>query len=155
MSSDFMSEFPTLARLALSDEQRQALRQGGFVALERRGSGKLVVKLRFRCGGRQHVRYLGAAAEVAERARRELDRFQAARRWARELQKQVRAARLALRAAKTRSAPLLQQLGLAYHGFEVRRRRRQPLARPTPAETIHVTATFPACPQSQENLPHE
>ena len=76
MSSGFASEFPTLARLALSDEHRQALRQGGFVALERRGAGKQVVKLRFRCGGRQHVRYLGASAEAGEQARRELERLQ-------------------------------------------------------------------------------
>ena len=40
MSSDFATEFPTLARLALSDEHRQALRQGGFVAREQRGAGR-------------------------------------------------------------------------------------------------------------------
>ena len=130
MSSDFASEFPTLARLALSDEQRQALRQGGFVALERRGPGKQVVKLRFRCGGRQHVRYLGTTHEVGEQARRELDRLQADRQLAREFRRPAREARRALRAAKRVTAPLLRQLGLAYHGFAIRRPHRGP--RPTP-----------------------
>ena len=96
MSSGFASEFPTLARLALSDEHRQALRQGGFVALERRGAGKQVVKLRFRCGGRQHVRYLGASAEAGEQARRELERLQGDLHLARDVRRQVRAARKAL-----------------------------------------------------------
>ena len=159
MSSDFASEFPTLARLALSDEQRQALRQGGFVALERRGPGKQVVKLRFRCGGRQHVRYLGTSAEVGEQARRELDRLQGDLHLARELRRQLRLARLALRAAKRESAPLLGQLGLAYHGFAIRRPHRGPRPRPIAAnatanETANATQNdvdFNSSPKSKED----
>ncbi len=137
MSCDFATQFPTLARLALSDEQRQALRQGGFVAVERQGAGKRVVKLRFRCGGRQQVRYLGASAEIAARARRELDRLQAERQLDRDLRRQVRAARRALRAAKRASAPLLARLGLAYHGFAIRRPRPGRRPSPTAAQETH------------------
>jgi len=151
MSSDFASEFPTLARLELSDEQRQALRQGGFVALERRGPDKLVVKLRFRWQGRQQVRYLGTSPEAGEQARRELARLQEEQQFARDLRRRARVARRALRAAKAASAPLLDQLGLAFHGFEIRRPQRGPRSVPTvPNETVMDTH-FHSPADSKEN----
>jgi hypothetical protein len=153
MRNDFRTNFPILAGLRLSEEHCQSLRRGGFVAEERRGSGVRVFKLRFRCGSRQYVRYLGTKPETAEEVRRELDQLQEDVRGDRDLRRWARAARHAVRKAKEASEPLLRQLGFAFHGLAIRRLRRGPI--PVPRLTDETLQLF--CVRSfhkeNENVP--
>jgi hypothetical protein len=122
--------FPALANLRLSEGDIVALGEQGFLAPERRGNREYV-KLRFRRGGRQVVRYVGggeAAALVGE----ELKLLQTARRLRRELQRFGRVARHRLREAKIELEPLILGCGFKFHGRAIRRPRR-------PASQINVT----------------
>ncbi len=89
---------------------------------EDRGRGCFYYKLRFRCRGQQHVRYLGSDAAVADRVRAELAKLQAAARLDRELGRLARGAKRILRNAKSRLEPLVQDAGYGFHGLSVRRR---------------------------------
>ena len=106
----------------LPAEHLDALRGQGFVAGEIR-RGRPIYKLRYRFGGRQVVRSLGAEPRRAEAVRGELERLQRNRRTERDLNRLVRRARERLRTAKRESAPLLAELGLAFRGMEIRRPR--------------------------------
>lgn len=116
-----------LARLEIGLTDSEALARQGFVAAEyRSGTGGRrgpYYKLRWRCGGRQRVRYLGRDAEFAEKVRDVLHHHQRRVRTRARLRKLARRARARLRQAKSRLAPLLAERGLYFHGYAIRRRR--------------------------------
>lgn len=114
----------SLDDLQLTAAERDALSRQGFVAAERRGGGRTYYKLRFRLGDRQRVRYLGDD-ESAAHIRRELEQLQAARRAEQRLKRMARAARSALRESKAELAPRLDEDGLRFHGFALRRVRKR------------------------------
>ncbi len=103
------------------DEELAALCRQGFVSEERRGK-RLYYKLRFRCNGKQRVRYLGRDAARAAEVREELWKLQEPRRTELELARLDRTARRMLREAKATLAPLLAEEGFTFHGNAVRRR---------------------------------
>ena len=53
--------------------------------------------------------------------------------------------------AKRTSLPLLSELGLAYHGFAIRRPRRGPRPSPTTANETYTNTDFQSLPKSQED----
>ncbi len=114
---------PELGRLRLGAEELAALARQGFVCGEGRGPGLARYKLRFRCAGRQRVKYLGSDPARAGRVRQELGALQALSRLDRRLARGTRAANRALRAVKGRLGPLLLP-GYAFRGLAVRRKRR-------------------------------
>jgi hypothetical protein len=126
-----MPSTPPVTPFPLSTEELNALGRQGFVSREDRGGGRVTYKLRFRLGGRQHVRYLGADGELVEQVRELLLRLQRATRQARELRDMRRQARRGLRAAKARLAPLLGERGYHFHGLAVRKRRPPSAAKAT------------------------
>lgn len=111
--------FPLLNRLVSAEELR-ALTLQGSIHSERRG-GKTVFRLRYRAGGRQHVRYVSpcdaAALEV------ELTLLQRRYRARRCLRGLATLARQVLRQRKSTLAPLLEARGLHFHGQQIRRFR--------------------------------
>ena len=61
--------------LRLTEEERHALTQQGFVSVDKRGEARYF-KLRFRLRGTQRVCYLGNDPDVAERVCGELQLLQ-------------------------------------------------------------------------------
>jgi hypothetical protein len=121
----------------LTLKQRQSLARQGWISEERRGSRKRVFKLRFRHEGRLVVRYLTTDPRAAERARRELADMQKRAEESRELRGCVRAGRRALREAKAKSLPFVQDMGLMYHGYQLRRPRGSThCLKPTPSTIV-------------------
>lgn len=112
-----------LADLGLGAAERAALRRQGFVSLEFRGQGQIVFKLRFRLGGRQRVRYVGADADRACRVQQALFRWQQDRRRELALGRLSRDAASLLRDIKRRLEPHLNGAGLRFHGRAIRRPR--------------------------------
>ena len=110
-----------LSRLRLTAEELDALKRRGTVHVEQRGT-RNIGKLRFRCRGRQVVRYIGGA-EATRQVQQELAQWQAAYRKTRELQYLTDIARAALRTAKKTLTPYVEQAGYRYHGLAFRRRR--------------------------------
>jgi hypothetical protein len=119
-----------LPQLRLAPEHFEALRRQGFVARERGRAGRDRYKLRFRCGGRQIVRYLGSDPAVAERLHSELARCQAAHRQLRQLRRLCRQAQRLLRETQSLLSPGLEQRGYRFHGRQIRRAMRSALACP-------------------------
>lgn len=113
-----------LAHLRLSPADLAALARQGFVTAERRGR-RTYYKLRFRRGGRQQVRYLGSDPARAAAVERALDQLQQARRHELELPRLTAAARRTMRESKQTLAPLLEAEGLRFHGYAIRRPRRE------------------------------
>lgn len=112
--------FPLLSRLALSDEELDALLRQGFVSREWRG-GKTIFRLRYRVGGRQRVRYVSprdAAALEIELATLQR-RVQARRR----LAAVAVLARDMLRQRRSMLSPRIELRGYHFHGYQIRRRR--------------------------------
>ena len=115
--------FPGLAELGLTQVDLDALARQGFVAPEKGCSGHRRFKLRFRMDGKQVVRYIGTDPIRAARIERELEILQCEHRSDRQLQRQLRMARAALRESKRILAPVLQEMGYQYHGYAIRRPR--------------------------------
>lgn len=109
--------------LARSAEEESAMLSSGCVCAEARGRRSTIYKLRFRCAGRQVVRYLGADSGFAEYVRSRLRMFQRPRRCQRELRQRARQARRLLKDTKAGMAPLLESEGYRFHGLAIRRRR--------------------------------
>lgn len=112
-----------LARLALTPTELAAVKQQGFISREQRSPENIVFKLRFRLNGRQRVKYVGDAA-AAEALRQELRKLQHPHVLLKNLRAVSRAARKICRQEKLRLVPLVEQLGLKFHGRAVRRPRR-------------------------------
>jgi hypothetical protein len=55
---------PILSRFALSDSELSALARQGFISSENRG-GRKTIRLRYRVGNRQHVRYVRPSEVLA------------------------------------------------------------------------------------------
>jgi hypothetical protein len=117
-----------LPELGLTADEIAALRRQGFVSRERRGHGHVRYKLRFRHGGKQHVRYLGQDPQVADRVRQELASLQAATRLDRHLGRLLHEVTPLLRSVKTRLEPVLQDAGYRFHGLSIRRKQSMPAA---------------------------
>ncbi len=113
-----------LCDLRLLPDELKALSTQGFVIEERRGK-RSYYKLRFRCHGRQRVRYLGSCAEVAEQIRLEVDELQRWHKRDREFARLSRRARVVMRDVKSMLEPLLGKEGCYFYGNEVRTMRSQ------------------------------
>lgn len=113
-----------LRELRLSETQLLALKLQGCVSLERSHSGRMIGKLRFRAGGRQVVRYVGADEHRLAAVRHALAQWQAAHHAARRLQHTMRAAAALLREARHRSEAVLAGSEFRHHGYAIRRRRQ-------------------------------
>lgn len=112
-------ELTALSQLGLDEGDLVALRRQGFVAVGERGN----CKLRFRRERRQRTRYLGRDPAFIKQVREELADWQEAAHQTRNLQRWLRTASRALRAAKQTLAPLLATQRSYYHGLAIRRRR--------------------------------
>jgi hypothetical protein len=93
------------------------------VTAERRGN-RTYFKLRFRRDRQQVVRYVGCDPDHAAAVQQELDILQEERRKELELSRLTDAAKTVLRQSKRALAPVLAEEGFAFHGYEIRRRRR-------------------------------
>ena len=114
--------FPTLHRLGLQRAELEVLRrQGGLVCDDRGSCGYW--RLRFRFAGRTRAVYLGRQLRLVAEVRGELELLRRERRARRELEEITAAGKRTLRAAKRRLEPVLQQLGLHYHGDALRKIR--------------------------------
>jgi hypothetical protein len=119
----FPATLAGLTRLRLTAKELKSLSRQGFVCSESRG-GRIYYKLRFRCAGRQKVRYIGAHAQTARQIQEELETLQRQRRLALELSRLTRLANRTRREAKARLQPLLRAAGYTFHGHEIRRTRK-------------------------------
>lgn len=115
---------PALAKLSLSEDQRQALARQGFVSCEYREQRGPFFKLRFRCAGRQVVRYLGQDGPFAEQVRQELWALQMERHAEIELAHLTAAARQLLRQAKHELLGAVDAAGFRFHGQAIRAKAR-------------------------------
>lgn len=116
--------FSTLRRLGLGCAELKVLRRKGYLTQDDRGHGHGGYwRLRFRRDGRARAVYLGRDEALVEQVRRELDELQHEHQENRQIAKLTVQGNKALRAAKLRLEPVLQQLGFHYHGDVVRRKR--------------------------------
>jgi hypothetical protein len=113
---------PALARLGLSERERNALSRQGFVSAERRNATS-VYKLRFRFTGRQRVIYLGTSAQQALAVEADLAVLQQGVRARRQLAALHRHAAKRLKKIKSFLQPMLESRGFHFHGLAVRKRR--------------------------------
>ena len=125
--------FPVLQSLDLEPEHWELLSRQGFVCSELRGRGRRYFKLRYRQQGRQVVRYLGIDPVRAARAAAELNQLQAVHHQLQACGRAWRAFRIKLRQAKWRMQPLLLQLGLVFHGNQIRRPKHRDSHRTFPS----------------------
>jgi hypothetical protein len=112
-----------LASLGLCAADVAAVARQGFINRELRSEHSVVYKLRYRRDGRQRVRYLGANAEAAERARQAIAELQAERRIELAIGRLHREAAQLLREGKQRLAGPLAAAGFGFHGLTIRRPR--------------------------------
>jgi POTRA domain TamA domain 1 len=122
MSSMLTDPVAALPR-GLTPADVDALRRHGFVAGERRRSGAMSYKLRWRILGRQRVRYLGSDPEIAAAVTAALATLQTPDRAGRELDRSLSRTRAELRKLRARSAAALNAIGYYWHGFSIRRTR--------------------------------
>ena len=115
-----------LERLRLTAEELGAVKQQGFVSQERRG-GSVIYKLRFRLDRRQRVRYLGTDQVTADRVAQELDHLRLPNQLDRKLRDLNWEANRLLRESKRRLEPVVAQAGLKFHGFALRKPRKERL----------------------------
>src|SRR5262245_35691495 len=124
-NSPSVADFPALGGLGLKDYHLKELSRQGFLATDKRGR-RTYVKLRFRCDGRQIVRYVGSA-ELAQAVSEELAVLQRDHQLQRHLDDLGRAAAQSLRIAKQKVAPLLAAEGFHFHGHAIRKSRPRPI----------------------------
>jgi hypothetical protein len=118
-----LAEFPALATLRLTAGEFEELADQGFVCEERRAH-RTYYKLRFRCGGKQAVRYIGSADRAAI-VNNELSILQTESKIMRDLKARVRIANKILREVKRTMEPALNANGFVFHGLAIRRPRRR------------------------------
>ena len=118
-----VADLPALADLGLDDEDLDALARQGFVAVERRRE-QTYFKLRYRCDGRQRVRYVGGR-DRAQAVQAALEALQSDVRLRRRLVALCQVATRSLRDAKDTLEPLLEARGLHFHGRAIRKRRER------------------------------
>jgi len=100
------------------------LRRKGYLTQDDRGRGHGGYwRLRFRFDGRARAVYLGRDEVLVEHIRRELKELQQEHQENRQIAKLTAQGNKALRAAKRRLEPVLQQLGFHYHGETMRKMR--------------------------------
>jgi hypothetical protein len=116
--------------LGLGDDELAALRRQGFVSQEVRRANKTVYKLRFRMGGRQRVKCLGADPLRAAAIAQALAELQQKRRTTLKLRRLQRDAARAIRRTKIQLEPHLIERGFRFHGLAIRRTRRSRLTCP-------------------------
>jgi hypothetical protein len=104
-----------------------AISARGFVSAEKRPSGLLTYKLRWRRNGRQCVRYLGSDPTIGARVKAAVAALRQPMQTARELNTDFAATRRALREVKAILSPLLAANGLAFHSYTVRRKATPPV----------------------------
>jgi len=115
------NNFPSLRRLRLTANEMDALASQGFVRGELQ-RGKSIFKLRFRCDGKQRVRYLGGLTQ-AQAIEAELAILQRDLRLRRRLSALRQSAWQRLRDGKLKLTPPLEARNFYYHGFQIRKRR--------------------------------
>lgn len=113
-----------LTELGLSADELAALSRQGFVSRGWRRPGLAVYKLRFRLGGRQQVRYLGADPRQAEAVRQALVAWQKPQLAVKRLRAVAREAAAVLRRMKQRLQPVVLSAGFEFHGLALRRSRK-------------------------------
>lgn len=94
-----------LEKLKLTPEEREALKTQGFISLDLRGN-RSYYKLRFRCAGRQRVKYIGPDEERANRIRKAIVQCRKEQGLRQEISLLNRAARALLRQLKETLAPV-------------------------------------------------
>lgn len=109
-----------LGHLQVTCKEYEALKEQGFVSIDRRGK-RHIYKLRFRYEGRQRVRYLGMCEKKAEAIRRELADLQQPHKSRLMIARLSNQACELMRRTKKDLAPLLEAAGYHYHGYEIRR----------------------------------
>lgn len=124
-SKNSCSAEEVLARLQLSALEREILERQGFVTAEYRGRRGPYYKLRFRVGRRQVVRYLGSDGHWANQVQTALDWWQGPRQAQRALSRRIARERRVLRTTRAEIEPLAEAAGYYFHGYALRRRRRQ------------------------------
>jgi hypothetical protein len=116
-----LANYPSLARLRLTEDNLAALQVQGSVCQERH-RGKPRYKLRFRMpGARQITRYI--PGHLIECVRVDLDRLQSNRRASNALRSATRRVCQTRRDDKRQLQPVLDELGYHFHGNRIRRRR--------------------------------
>ena len=110
--------------LGLSAEDIGALKRQGSVAKENRGD-RTVYKLRWRVAAKQRTKYLGTDLAGVNCIQEQLRQHQSICRIKKQLRDLGREGRAVLRETKLRLQPLLEEIGLAFHGWEIRRPRRR------------------------------
>jgi hypothetical protein len=130
MSRQTEASAPALAtlfqELNLTDAERQAVREQGFVHRKSRGRRGAVFFLRFRLNGKQMARYLGTDAERARTIQLALESWQRPHALRRRLRKRIREMRTLLATVKAQIAQYAVARG---DGCFHRRTLRQPRAR--------------------------
>lgn len=116
--------YPVLASLRLNDTDLAELSHQGFISREKRG-GRIYYKLRFRCHGKQVVRYIGHTQRAAAVEGELLD-LQSETIARRKLNAVVKVGNRMLRDSKTQLEPILASHGFAFHGLSIRRVRKRP-----------------------------
>jgi hypothetical protein len=114
------TRFPALTALGLGAAEIGVLERQGFLREDRHGA-QLRFKLRFRLDGGQRARCV--PAKLVPAVRLELNELQAGTKLAQRVGRNVRAARVALRQTKQQLGPHVRELGLVFHGHELRRPR--------------------------------
>ena len=123
-NSEAETTVSVLDQVGLEPNEWVALRRQGYVSREGRGPDRAVFKLRFRCDGRQRVKYLGTNPVRAQRAAVELSRLQAARHVERLHKRVRREVSELLRDGKRRLEPMLEGTEFRFHGRAIRRHRK-------------------------------
>lgn len=113
--------YEALLRLGIEPAHFAALAMQGFLSVEDRGGRHPIVKLRYRFGGRQLVKYVGTDSRIVQSVRDDLHRLQHDQRQKRDLRRLILLARVLLRQAKQRLEPLLAPRGWTFHGYAIRR----------------------------------
>src|SRR4051812_23694627 len=114
----FDGQFPGLTARGLTVDDLWQLSQQGAIGREIRG-GKTVWKLRYRCDGRQRVKYI--PIQQLNVIRTELSALQSPTRLRRELKYCTRLAKSYLRKTKVDLEALAENSDYYFHGFEIRR----------------------------------
>jgi len=120
-TSTVTRSFDALLRLGIEPAHFPNLAVQGFLSTEDRGGKRPIVKLRYRVGGRQVVKYVGTDPKVIRSVRDDLRRLQHDHRQDRDLRRLARVARALLRHAKRQLGPLLAAHGWTFHGYAIRK----------------------------------
>jgi hypothetical protein len=115
-----VGQFPALSALWLTTQELQQLSRQGGIRQERRGE-KTIWKLRYRCDGRQHVKYI--PIQQLDVVRAELSALQSLTRLRRALKQCTQRAKLYLKKTKAEVEALTENSDYYFHGFEIRRSR--------------------------------